>query len=97
MSKGHVSGKKVTSAHSTVTEATEKVVNVARKITAVKRIAPGEITRASGGKHRISVKSQEKGAIVLSVRMPHSIQLLTLYTDSVDFVLIELRKKLSIS
>lgn len=92
-----MAGKKVTSQHGTVTEATEKVVKVARKIAAIKRIAPGEITRATGGKHRISVKSQEKGAVVLTVRMPHSIQEITLYTDSVDFALTELRKKLSIS
>lgn len=96
-SKGHVSGGKVTATHSTVTDATQKVVEVANKMPAIKRVALGQITRASGGSHRITVKSQDKGAIVLTVRMPQSIQEITLFTDSVDFVLRELRKKLTIN
>lgn len=95
--KGHIAGGKITATHTTVTEAAKRVVEVAKKIPAIKRVGLGQITPASGGSHRITVKSQEKGAIVLSVRMPKSIQEVTLYTDSVDYVLRELRKKLTIS
>lgn len=96
VSKGHVHGGNVTTTHSTVTDATQKVVDVASKMAAIKRISLGKITRALGGSHRISIKSQSKGAIVLTVRMPQSIQEVTLFTDSIDFVLCELRKKLAI-
>lgn len=95
--KGHVAGGKVTATHSTVTEAAQKVVEVAERIPAIKRIAPGLITLVPGGSHHITVKSQDKGAIVLTVRMPKSIQVVVLYTDSVDYVLKELKKKLPIS
>lgn len=98
VSKGHLRGGKVVASHSSATDTTERIVKVAEKTAGIKWVALGQITSASGGSHRIRVKSSGEHVIVLVVRMPLTIQEVTLHTtEPAEKVLWELRKKLHIS
>lgn len=78
----HLAGKKFTSTHTTVTDATKPLVAFLSKQESVKKISLGIITRISGKSSRMRVKiADEPACLVLKVHGNSSVQEVRIYTD----------------
>jgi hypothetical protein len=90
--KGHASGGKVTSKHSTVIPAAEKLVAFVRKDKRVNRVALGLIKQVGNGSARISYE-QINGGLEVTVRGARTQQVIRLYTGAFRAVRSDLKRK----
>ena len=89
--RSHVSGKQFSKTHSTVTEATGEVIRVLEKLPSVKRIATGEIRQSTtkGGARYLTLVYTNAG--IEMIITGGSVQKITVFTDTPDHVLSELK------
>lgn len=88
----HRASKKISSSHSTIIDAAEKLVDTASRLPEVKKISLGLIKIAKGGdQYRLKIQDTQSG-LKITVRGKSAVQTIYIYTSEKDSVKRQLEK-----